>query len=147
MIYWMETITLLFCPPKPRFWCGKLQTTCWISCLAKVLKVTRNMITVSYQMVISWQINTLLHLNIQHIRKQIWRNYTNSIKDFWSIIGQYHAYLWNSMGWKKVFMMQSPLLLQSYNKYLPLSFSPDILMFSDHNLFTYLFQYVRKNFP
>ena len=47
-----------------------------------------------------------------------------SIKDFWSILGRYHVYLWTSLCWKKVFMMRSPLLQQSCNKYLPFSFSP-----------------------
>ena len=45
-----------------------------------------------------------------------------SIKDFWSILRRYHVYLWTTLCWKKVFMMRSPLLQQSCNKYLPFSF-------------------------
>ena len=44
MIYWMETVSLLLCPPKPSISSGESQTTCWISCLAKVLKVERNIL-------------------------------------------------------------------------------------------------------
>ena len=75
-------------------------------------------------MVISWKFSSSLHSNIQHIRKQIWRNYAKIIKDFWSILGRYHVNLWISLCCKKVFMMRSPLLQQSCNKYLPFSFSP-----------------------
>ena len=46
------------------------------------------------------------------------------VKDFWSILGRYHVYLWTTLCWKKVIIMRSPLLQQSCNKYLPFSFSP-----------------------
>ena len=75
----MQTVFLLVCPPKPPIWFGKSQTTCWISCLAKVSKVVRN---IYYQMVINWQFSTSLHSNVQHIRKQIWRNYAKIYQRF-----------------------------------------------------------------
>ena len=35
-----------------------------------------------YQKVISWQFSTSLHSNVQHIRKQIWRNYAKIYQRF-----------------------------------------------------------------
>ena len=40
----MQTVFLLLCPPKPPIWSGRSQTICWISCLAKVSKLVRNIL-------------------------------------------------------------------------------------------------------
>ena len=42
-------------------------------------------------------------------------------KDFCAILGLFHVYFWTSLCWKKVFIMQSPLLPQNCNKYRPFS--------------------------
>ena len=77
-----------------------------------------------YQMMISWQFSTLLHWTSSTSENKSDETMQKSIKDFWSILGWYHVYLWTSLCWKKVFMMQSPLLQQSCYKYLSLSFGP-----------------------
>ena len=41
------------------------------------------------------------------------------MKDFCDIISLYHMYLWTSLCWKKVFIMQSPLLQHNCNKCRP----------------------------
>ena len=48
----MQTVSLLLCPPKPPIWSGKSQTTRWISCLAKVSKVARNILKDGNQLTI-----------------------------------------------------------------------------------------------
>ena len=50
--YWMQTVSLLLCPSKPTIWFSKSQTTCWISCLAKVSKVARNILPYGDQLTI-----------------------------------------------------------------------------------------------
>ena len=46
----------------------------------------------------------------------------NSTKVFCAILDLYHVYLlWTSLCWKRVFIMQSPLLQQKCNRYLPFS--------------------------
>ena len=117
----MPTVSLFLCPPKPPIWSGMSQTTCWNSCLAKVSKVAMNILPVGDQL-------TFQHLaSLERPARQkanLTKTMQKSIKDFWSLLGRYHGYLWTSLNWKKVFMMRSPLLHQSCNKYLPLSFIP-----------------------
>ena len=48
----MQTVFLLLCPSKPPVWSGKSQTTCWISCSAKALKVARNIVPYGNQQTI-----------------------------------------------------------------------------------------------
>ena len=59
--------------------------------------------------------NTLENKSVKTMQK--------SIRDFCPMFDLYHVYLWTSLCWKNVFMMLSPLLEQSCNKYWPFWFA------------------------
>ena len=75
----MQTVSFLLCLPKHHIWSCKSQKTCWNSCLAKVLKVTRYILPDGDQ------------LTTQHLASLEHPAHQKTMEDFWSILNRYHV--------------------------------------------------------
>ena len=79
----MQTVSSLLCSPKPPIWFGRLQTICWISCLAKVSKVVRNILPDGDQLTIqhlaSFERPVHQKTNLTKLCKNLWKIFQPSI--------------------------------------------------------------------